>query len=72
MDETTRMDHWHRVHEIIWEDQPYTYLMWRKSLVFIDGRFENVKNVRSGINRGGLWRMPLEWYVSAVQQKYNN
>ena len=72
MDETTRMDHWHRVHEIIWEDQPYTYLMWRKSLVFIDGRFEKVKNVRSGINRGGLWRMPLEWYVSAEQQKYNN
>ena len=72
MDEATRMDHWHRVHEIIWEDQPYTYLMWRKSLVFIDGRFENVKNVRSGINRGGLWRMPLEWYVSAEQQKYNN
>jgi len=72
MDEASRMDHWHRVHEIIWEDQPYTYLMWRKSLVFIDGRFENVKNVRSGINRGGLWRMPLEWYVSAEQQKYNN
>jgi peptide/nickel transport system substrate-binding protein len=72
MDEAIRMDHWHRVHEIIWEDQPYTYLMWRKSLVFIDGRFENVKNVRSGINRGGLWRMPLEWYVSAEQQKYNN
>ena len=72
MDELTRMDYWHKVHEIIWEDQPYTYLMWRKSLVFIDGRFENVKNVRSGINRGGLWRMPLEWYVPTEQQKYSN
>ena len=72
MDEPTRMDYWHKVHEIIWEDQPYTYLMWRKSLVFIDGRFENVKNVRSGINRGGLWRMPLEWYVPTEQQKYSN
>ena len=72
MDEPARMDYWHKVHEIIWEDQPYTYLMWRKSLVFIDGRFENVKNVRSGINRGGLWRMPLEWYVPTEQQKYSN
>ena len=72
LDEEKRMAHWHRAHEIIWEDQPYTYLTWRKSLAFVDGRFENVRTVRSGLNRGGLWRMPLEWYVTQGQQRYSN
>ena len=72
LDEEKRMAHWHRAHEIIWEDQPYTYLTWRKSLAFVDGRLENVRTVRSGLNRGGLWRMPLEWYVTQGQQRYSN
>ncbi|OUX38901.1 MAG: ABC transporter substrate-binding protein [Proteobacteria bacterium TMED261] len=72
LDEEKRMAHWQQAHEIIWEDQPYTYLTWRKSLAFVDGRFENVRTVRSGLNRGGLWRMPIEWYVTQGQQRYSN
>ena len=72
LDEEKRMVHWQQAHEIIWEDQPYTYLLWRKSLAFVDGRFENVRTVRSGLNRGGLWRMPIEWYVTQGQQRYSN
>ena len=72
VDEEIRMAHWRKVHEVIWHDQPYTYLMWRKSLVFLDNRFENVKTVRAGLNRGGLWRMPIEWFVPSTQQKYSD
>jgi len=70
IDEDTRMNLWHKVHEEIWRDQPYTYLFRSKSLVFVDRRIQNVQVLRAGINQGGTWRMPLEWYVPSELQKY--
>ena len=71
MDEAKRMEIWWRCHEILWEDQPYTFLIWRASLNFIDERIQNVQRTRSGVNRPGLWQAPGEWYVPTARQKYD-
>ncbi len=64
MDEARRMPLWQKAHEIIHEDQPYTFLWFGKSLVFIDNRIDNVLRVKLGLN-------PLtEWFVPADRQKY--
>ena len=70
MDEDVRMPIWHKVHELLFQEQPYTYLFRSKSLVFSDRRIKNVQVVRAGLNTGGLWRMPMEWYVPSGEQKY--
>ena len=71
MDEDKRMAIWHRVHQLLWEEQPYTFLFRSKTLTFVDRRIQNVAVTRAGINSGGLWRMPLEWYVPEISQKYS-
>jgi peptide/nickel transport system substrate-binding protein len=72
MNEDDRMAIWHQVHRRIWEEQPYTYLFRSKTLIFADRRIRNVQVVRAGLNEGGLWSMPMEWYVPADEQKYSN
>ena len=71
MNEDLRMPLWHQVHALLWREQPYTYLFRSKSLVFSDRRIQNVKVERAGLNTGGLWSMPMEWYVPSGQQKYS-
>lgn len=61
MDRTKRMEMWHRMQEILHEDQPYTFLFNRPSLVFLDNRFENVK-------RHPLRLFLTEWYVAEPEQ----
>jgi peptide/nickel transport system substrate-binding protein len=64
IDETKRMDIWHKVHQVLNEDQPYTFLFFRKELRFLDGRIDNIQLTRLGMN-------PLEeWFVPAGKQKY--
>lgn len=70
MDEDVRMPIWHQVHEVLFREQPYTYLFRSKSLVFSDRRIKNVQVVRAGLNTGGLWSIPMEWYVPSDEQKY--
>jgi peptide/nickel transport system substrate-binding protein len=65
VDEAKRMELWHKVHRIIAEDQPYTFLFFRKELRFLDGRIENVQLTRLGMNGFD------EWYVPAAKQKYS-
>jgi len=64
VDQEKRMALWNQVHEIIHEDQPYTFLYSRKSLIFVDDRFENVERVKIGLNDR------TEWYVPSALQKY--
>jgi peptide/nickel transport system substrate-binding protein len=72
MQDDVRMPLWHKVHELLWQEQPYTYLFRSKSLVFVDRRIKNVKVEKAtGLNSGGKWRVPLEWYVPAPEQKYS-
>ncbi len=69
IDEEARMPLWHTAERILYEDQPYTFLMRSKSLVFIDDRIHNVQTTRLGLNKDIL---PVEWFVPAGMQKYTN
>lgn len=71
LDEDKRMQLWQKAHALIWEDQPYTFLTRSKSLIFVDKRIKNVEVLRAGINVGGVWRVPIEWYVPSTEQKYS-
>ncbi len=65
--EQERMPLWQQAEAIIYEDQPYTFLMRRESLTFIDRRMHNIEVTKLGLN---LFT-PVEWYVPAEMQKYS-
>jgi peptide/nickel transport system substrate-binding protein len=67
VDESKRMPLWQKAERILYEDQPYTFLMRRKNLLFVDKRVANVQMTKLGLNLGSL---PLENYVPLAQQKY--
>jgi peptide/nickel transport system substrate-binding protein len=67
VDEATRMPLWQQAEHIMVDDQPYTFLMRRQSLLFIDKRIHNLQMTKLGLNRGLL---PVETYVPAAMQKY--
>ncbi len=62
--EDPRMEVWHKLHAVLHEDQPYTFLLNRRSIVFMDDRIANVQPVKLGLN------LPTEWYVAAKSQKW--
>ncbi|MCX5660761.1 MAG: peptide-binding protein [Planctomycetota bacterium] len=64
VDEAQRMPLWHRAHQIFHEDQPYTFLLTRTSLSFVDQRIKNITRVTTGLNPR------LEWYVPTDQWKW--
>ena len=63
LDETKRMKLWRDAHRIISEDQPYTFLFFPKSLIFMDARIKNVQTVKLGLNPR------TEWFVPKAQQR---
>lgn len=67
VDESKRMPLWQSAEQILYEDQPYTFMMRRKSLLFVDKRIHNLQMTKLGLNLGSL---PLENYVPVAQQKY--
>jgi peptide/nickel transport system substrate-binding protein len=67
VDEAQRMPIWQAAERILHEDQPYTFLMRRKSLLFVDQRIQNIEITRLGLNLGSV---PLETYVPAPLQRY--
>jgi peptide/nickel transport system substrate-binding protein len=67
IDESARMPLWQACERILYEDQPYTFLMRRKSLVFVDQRMHNLEVTRLGLNLGIT---PVEWYVPGAEQRY--
>jgi peptide/nickel transport system substrate-binding protein len=68
VDEEQRMPLWQAAETTLYEDQPYTFLMRRKSLVFIDRRIRNIVNTKVGLNLGAV---PIENYVPADAQRYH-
>ena len=58
LDESARMKLWHQCHDIIYEDQPYTFLYFPKSLVFMDKRISNVQKLPLGLNPDSEWFVP--------------
>ena len=67
VDEAKRMPLWQQAERIMYEDQPYTFLMRRQSLVFIDKRIHNLQITKLGLNMGAV---PVEIFVPEGQQKY--
>jgi peptide/nickel transport system substrate-binding protein len=63
-DTAQRMQVWHKVHRILHEDEPYTFLFFQHQLTFVDGRLHGVEPTFTGVNS------PLEWYVPKTLQKY--
>jgi len=67
VDEVKRMPLWQEAERIMYEDQPYTFLMRRESLVFIDKRIHNLQITNLGLNMG---MVPMEVFVPGDQHKY--
>lgn len=53
----------HQIHEIVHEQQPFTFLYSRPIFREVDKRFKNVKIHKLGLNY-------LEWYVPKDEQRY--
>ncbi len=70
IDEDQRMKLWNACHDIIAEDQPYTFLVERQTLRLMSNRIQNIKKARMGLNYTGLEVMPLPWYSNSL--KYSN
>lgn len=66
VDEDRRMALWRQAEAVMVADQPYTFLLRRKSLVFIDDRIANVHNTALGLN---LMAVPVEVFVPADRQR---
>ncbi len=69
IDKQKRMPLWHEVHRILHDDQPYTFMVSRVSLVFIDKKIRNVKTSKLGLNYSQLFVMPIPWYIPSAQQR---
>lgn len=54
---------YHRFHEILHEEQPYTFMFCRKSLLAVDKRFRNIKLYPYGPDA-------REWWVPKALQRY--
>ncbi len=67
VDEKLRMPFWRQAEHVLYADQPYTFLMRRKSLLFVDRRIKNVQMTKLGLNLDAL---PQEIYVPRSLQKY--
>ncbi len=63
VDESARMKLWRKAHEILHEDQPYTFLFFPKSLVFLSSRIHNVQKVKLGLNPR------VEWFIPRDEQR---
>lgn len=72
VDEQQRMEAWRAVHRIIHEDQPYTFLLNRQGMVFIDSRFKNIRESKLGLNVVNTELSPFVWYVPQGQQLHKN
>lgn len=67
VNEDPRMALWKETERILHEDQPYTFLMRRQTLAFIDRRIRNLEITNLGLNLGAV---PMEIYVPAELQKH--
>ena len=67
VDESKRMPIWQKAEGVFYDEQPYTFISRRKSLVFIDKRIQNLELTNIGLN---LSLQPSEIYVPKASQKY--
>jgi peptide/nickel transport system substrate-binding protein len=72
VDADKRMPLWQKCHEILHEDQPYTFLTCNKALVFYDKRIRNIKPSKLGLNVVSDDNIPYPWFVPTAEQKWKN
>jgi peptide/nickel transport system substrate-binding protein len=70
VDTEARMKLWNRVHAILHEDQPYTFLVNRPYLRLMNKRIHNVKKSAVGLNYEYLNGGTIPWFVPLDQQRY--
>jgi len=63
LDEDKRNRLYHRLHRILHDQQPYTFLYARPTFRIVDRRFRNVKVYKLGLK---YW----QWYVPRQEQRY--
>ena len=61
---------WQKVHAILHEDQPYTFLFNRKALRLFNKRIQNIQPATIGLNFEYLNGNMMPWFVPATQQRY--
>ncbi|MDD5422185.1 MAG: peptide-binding protein [Candidatus Omnitrophica bacterium] len=64
-DEKKRADIYHRIHEAIYNDQPYMFLYSSEVLPIVNSRFRNVESSPIGIGYNFI-----KWYVPKSEQRY--
>ena len=69
VEEEVRMPLWQQAEAVMHDTQPYTFLMRRKSLLFIDDRFQNLEITKLGLNTS---QVPVETYVPLDSQIHGN
>lgn len=69
VDEEARMPLWQEAERVMYDEQPYTFLTRRKTLLFIDKRIHNLEMTKLGLNTGSAI-YPKEQYVPKAMQKY--
>jgi peptide/nickel transport system substrate-binding protein len=70
VDETERMKLWNKVHSVLHEDQPNTFLMNRKELYLTNKRLRNITPGKIGLNFDYLNGGMMPWFVTKGEQKY--
>lgn len=69
MDTEQRMALWKKVHAILHEDQPYTFMFNRPSLRLMNKRIHNVGESKVGLNFEYLNGGMIPWFIPSTEQK---
>lgn len=69
VEEDERMPVWQQAESVLHDTQPYTFLMRRKTLLFMDDRFKNLEITKLGLN---TIQVPIETYVPLDMQRHGN
>ena len=64
-DQKERMSIYHRIHEILYEEQPYLFLYVPDSLPILNARFKGIE-----VGAAGIGHNFIEWHVPETEQKY--
>lgn len=65
-DQEKRKEYYHRIHRIIYEEQPYMFLYVPDSLSILHNRFQGIKPAPIGIGYNFI-----EWWVPRAEQRYS-
>jgi len=64
-DQQERANLYHKIHQIIFDEQPYLFLYTPDSLLIIDKRFQGIE-----VGPGGIGHNFIKWWVPKHLQRY--